>query len=52
MEPCYKTLPLNYHPQQKEFNFEGIKFTSKFDSGNIYNVDKIHDTTVSKLKNP
>ena len=46
MEPCNKNLPLNYHPQQKEFTFEGIKFTSQFDSGNLFNVDRVDDVTV------
>ena len=48
MEPLYTILPLNYHPQQKEFFFpeDEIKFTSKFDSGNLYKVEKINENTV------
>jgi len=47
MEPCYKVLPLNYNPQQKEFLIDGIKFSSKLDSGNLFSVDKLDKTTVN-----
>lgn len=48
MEPpvIYKTLPLDYHPQQNEFNFEEIKFSSKFDSGNLLKVERINPYNV------
>jgi hypothetical protein len=49
MEPNHKTLPLDYQPQQNEFNFNDIKFSSKFDSGNLLNVVQVDDNTVYNL---
>ena len=48
MEPLHNILPLNYQPQQKEFFFEkdNLKFSSKFDSGNMLKADKINENIV------
>ena len=50
-QPVHTTLPLNYQPQQNEFLFEEdlIKFTSKFDSGNLQNAEKIESNEVTKI---
>lgn len=42
MEPVFNILPLDFSPQQNEFFFEeeNLKFTSKFDSGNMLKVEK------------
>ncbi len=45
----YKVLPVNYHPQQNEFEFDNIKFTSNFDSGNLLNVKQLDHNTVIKF---
>jgi hypothetical protein len=46
IQPNHKTLPLNYQPQQNEFKFNNIRFSSKFDSGNLLNVVQVDDNTV------
>jgi hypothetical protein len=35
-------LPINYFPQAKEFSFEedNLFFSSKFDSGNLFNAQR------------
>ena len=35
-------LPVNYNPQTKEFIFEedNLKFSSKFDSGNLFHAQR------------
>ncbi len=42
-KPVYSSLPINYQPQQTEFIFEQdeIKFSSKFDSGNMQNTERV-----------
>lgn len=51
-QPIYTTLPLHYQPQQNDFVFEEdkIKFSSKFDSGNLQNVEKTETNEVLKKK--
>jgi hypothetical protein len=46
MEPFYTTLPKDYQPQQNEFKFENITFSSKFDSGNLLSVERVDQYTV------
>ena len=43
-----KCIPLNYNPQSNEFPFEEdkITFSSKFDSGNLYNVQRSEPNSV------
>lgn len=50
MEPIYNVLPFNYQPQQKEFFFEeeNLKFSSKFDSGNMLKVERSGNNSVIK----
>ncbi len=50
-QPTYSTLPLTYQPQQNEFLFEEdqIKFSSKFDSGNLQKVEKSEANEVKKI---
>ena len=51
VEPNHQTLPLDYNPQQKEYFYDDVslKFTSKFDSGNMYKLEKRDsDSTVIK----
>ncbi len=35
-------LPLDYNPQKKEYYFpeDNLKFSSKFDSGNMFKLEK------------
>jgi hypothetical protein len=42
MEPIFSILPLNFQPQQKEFFFEqdNLRFSSKFDSGNMLKAER------------
>jgi hypothetical protein len=42
MESKSNILSKNYFPQQKEYYFEedNLKFTSKFDSGNMLSAEK------------
>jgi hypothetical protein len=42
-------LPINYFPNSKEFIFEEDKliFSSKFDSGNLFNAHKYQPLTVN-----
>ena len=41
-EGIKSSIPLNYNPQSNEFIFEEdkITFNSKFDSGNLFNVER------------
>lgn len=41
-------LPINYLPQSKEFIFEedNLIFSSKFDSGNLFNAQRTQPFTV------
>ncbi len=53
MEPIFSILPLNFQPQQKEFFFEedNLKFSSKFDSGNMLKAERqLNNPTVFLLK--
>jgi len=47
-QPIYSTLPLSYQPQQTEFKFDEdeLKFSSKFDSGNLQNVERLDSNEV------
>jgi hypothetical protein len=46
MDSKYKPLPIDFHPQRNEFIFDEIKFSSKFDSGNLLNVKQISHSEV------
>jgi hypothetical protein len=48
----FAQLPIDYNPQKKEFFFpeDNLKFSSKFDSGNLYHVEKRNnESTVFKI---
>ena len=45
-QPLYKTLPLDYHPQQIEKKFKDILISSKFDSGNLQTISQVKEDTV------
>ena len=38
----YNANMINNHPQQNEFVFRNLKFSSKFDSGNLANVKEVN----------
>ncbi len=52
MERNLNNLSINYFPQQKEYYFEedNLKFTSKFDSGNMLSAEKRPNKSVVILK--
>jgi hypothetical protein len=42
----YKSLPLDFHPQQNEFKFGDITITSKYDNGNLLQAENPFPETV------
>jgi len=45
-QPLFKSLPIDYNPQQIEKNFKEITISSKFDSGNLQSISQIEDDKV------
>ena len=50
MEPNHKILPIDFLPSRNEFIFNEIKISSKFDSGNLLDVNRVNENTV-RIKN-
>jgi hypothetical protein len=56
MEPkesiFYNQPHIDYLPQQKEFFFaeDNLKFSSKFDSGNLYHIEKRYNESTVNIK--
>jgi hypothetical protein len=49
MEKLYKTLPVDFQPQQNTFKFYEIVFSSNFDSGNLINIIQVNENEVKDL---
>jgi len=51
IEPIFNILPINFQPQQKEYLFDedNIKFSSKFDSGNMLKAERHLNSSTVKI---
>ena len=45
-QPIFKTLPIDYNPQQIERKFKEITISSNFDSGNLQSIVQLKEDTV------